>query len=316
MKSFRSFFKAALVVMSLAVVFSCRKGEEASIAVSTVNLSATTLHLQVGETRQLTATVLPVNATEQSLTWSSTNPYRVSVDNNGLVTALSQGTAYVTAKAANGVRSSCLVTVTSPSSYQVSILGPGAQAETEWFSYPGGSLALTATTDDGKEHTFSWSASGTAVRVSGGNVTFQSGDKDGKPDYAYYGESAVKVTTEDGNGASVKCVSSLSNHFYAGTMKGAFGSQIYLAAGASCTIRLQYFDGAQLADIPAGAFTLRVEDTSLATVSANTITALSLAGDTNVTATIAGESLNLCTISVVSNKDLEGSLEIWQDEQI
>lgn len=68
--------------------------------------------MEVGETLQLTATVYP----EQSVTWSSSNPEQVSVDANGLVTALAGtgDTPAVVTAAAGGMTASCAVTVEQP----------------------------------------------------------------------------------------------------------------------------------------------------------------------------------------------------------
>ena len=52
--------------------------------------------LTVAGTRQLSAAVLPANATNQNVTWQSSNPAVATVSSNGLVTAVSQGTANIT----------------------------------------------------------------------------------------------------------------------------------------------------------------------------------------------------------------------------
>jgi uncharacterized protein YjdB len=51
-------------------------------------------------TYQVTATILPANATDKSLTWSVTGPATIS--QTGLVTATDNGTAIVTATAKDG----------------------------------------------------------------------------------------------------------------------------------------------------------------------------------------------------------------------
>lgn len=53
--------------------------------------------LAVGDSVQLETTVLPANATDKSLTWSSTDAGVVEVDQNGKITALSAGNATITA---------------------------------------------------------------------------------------------------------------------------------------------------------------------------------------------------------------------------
>ena len=66
----------------------------------------------VGETFQLTATVLPVNVTNKKVLWSIDNPDVATVSGNGLVTAVSSGTASITAcTVEDGITAVCLVNV-------------------------------------------------------------------------------------------------------------------------------------------------------------------------------------------------------------
>ena len=84
------------------------------IPVSSVTISPTSLALKVGGSSSLTATVAPTNATYQTITWTSSNTSIATVSADGRVTAVSNGTAYITAKA-DGVSSShCTVTVSDP----------------------------------------------------------------------------------------------------------------------------------------------------------------------------------------------------------
>ena len=81
------------------------------VQVTDVELDITQKALNVGDTFTLTATVKPDNATDKSVTWSSSNTSVATVDENGVVTAVSEGTATITATASNGVEASCAVTV-------------------------------------------------------------------------------------------------------------------------------------------------------------------------------------------------------------
>ncbi|MFS0726924.1 Ig-like domain-containing protein [Paenibacillus sp. 1P07SE] len=67
------------------------------IDVESVQLAPKTLTLEVDETRQLTATVLPADANNRSLGWVSSAPGIVSVDQEGNLTALATGSATITA---------------------------------------------------------------------------------------------------------------------------------------------------------------------------------------------------------------------------
>lgn len=79
--------------------------------VTSVTLNKTTLELKQSEAEQLTATILPMDAGNKNLTWTSTDPFTAKVNNSGLVTAISHGTATITATAHNGKSASCQVIV-------------------------------------------------------------------------------------------------------------------------------------------------------------------------------------------------------------
>jgi N-acetylmuramoyl-L-alanine amidase len=93
--------------------------------VTGVSLSETQITLDtVGGTRQLTAGIAPANATNPAVTYTSSNAKVASVSSTGLVTAVSGGTAVITATA-DGVTSSCTVTVNLPQAQKVIVLDPG-----------------------------------------------------------------------------------------------------------------------------------------------------------------------------------------------
>ncbi|MBR4378548.1 MAG: Ig-like domain-containing protein [Bacilli bacterium] len=88
-------------------------GEQGSdvVNVLSVSLNLESKTLEIGESFQLTATVLPTNATNKNVTWSATGEGIVSVD-DGLVTALRDGTSVVTVKTVDGNKTaSCTVKV-------------------------------------------------------------------------------------------------------------------------------------------------------------------------------------------------------------
>ena len=82
----------------------------APIAVSGVTLNTHEETIHEGDTFQLTATVLPTNAANPEVTWSSDNEEAAAVDQNGLVTAAGLGEAVITATA-GGISNQCHITV-------------------------------------------------------------------------------------------------------------------------------------------------------------------------------------------------------------
>ena len=87
--------------------------DELVIPVVTVSLSCTSLKFYEGDSYQLIATVKPNDATVKTVTWSSDMPSVATVDQTGLVTGISAGTAYISATA-DGKVAKCTVTI-SPS---------------------------------------------------------------------------------------------------------------------------------------------------------------------------------------------------------
>jgi len=74
----------------------------APILVTGVNVDSTSVSLIEGETQLITATVLPENADNQEVTWSSNDTSIATVDANGLVTAIAEGTAIITVTTNDG----------------------------------------------------------------------------------------------------------------------------------------------------------------------------------------------------------------------
>ena len=84
------------------------------IAVTGVTLNKTTAGIEVGETETLTATVTPANATNQNVTWESDDTDVATVSAAGVVTAVTAGTATITATSEDGsFTATCEVTVTA-----------------------------------------------------------------------------------------------------------------------------------------------------------------------------------------------------------
>lgn len=85
-----------------------------NIPVTNLELNKDSLTLQEKGSDTLTAAVEPANATNKNVTWESSDTSIAKVDANGKVTAISAGSATITATAADGsgVSASCSVTVT------------------------------------------------------------------------------------------------------------------------------------------------------------------------------------------------------------
>lgn len=84
------------------------------IHVSSVSLNDNRLRLEPGTSKTLEATVLPENATNKNITWYSNNTETVSINGQGLVTALKEGVSTIVATSIDGAKyAECIVTVTT-----------------------------------------------------------------------------------------------------------------------------------------------------------------------------------------------------------
>ena len=85
---------------------------QSTVHVQSVSLNKTDLVLTVGNSETLVATVLPENAANKSVTWTSSNPAKATVSSTGVVKGVAEGEAVVTATTVDGGKTaSCFVTV-------------------------------------------------------------------------------------------------------------------------------------------------------------------------------------------------------------
>ncbi|MCH6198943.1 YDG domain-containing protein [Aquiflexum sp. LQ15W] len=91
------------------------------VSVTGITTTPSTSSLIVGKTLQVTATVLPSNATNKAVVWATSDPAVASVSERGLVTALSPGVTTVTATTLDGNFSSTTLVTVSQSNPSLSI---------------------------------------------------------------------------------------------------------------------------------------------------------------------------------------------------
>jgi len=142
--------------------------KEKVVPVTSITLDRATFTMTEGDTQTLTATVKPDDASDKTVTWTSSNTSVAKVD-GGKVTAVVQGTATITAKAGDKT-ATCTVTVEKKVVPVTSIsLNRTTLTMTEGDTQ---TLSATVKPDDASDKTVTWTSSNTSVaKVDGGKVT-------------------------------------------------------------------------------------------------------------------------------------------------
>ncbi len=156
----------------LDLVYIRKTGEAPVVAVTDIVLSETEKTVNEGETFTLTATVNPADATNPAIEWSSSDVAVATVDENGVVAAVSEGEATITATSvADPTKTaSCKVVVKKPF---VAVDGITLSETTAKLEI-GSTITLTATVspENATEPAVTWSSDNTAVAtVEDGVVT-------------------------------------------------------------------------------------------------------------------------------------------------
>ena len=88
---------------------------ETYVAVENITIEQSRVNMSVDSKVNLTAAIGPENASDKTVTWTSSNPELVDVNDNGTITALGAGVVTITAQA-EGKKAECIVNVTYPNS--------------------------------------------------------------------------------------------------------------------------------------------------------------------------------------------------------
>ena len=143
------------------------------IVVEEISFNKTSVSLKAGETVTLTATVKPDDATDKTVTWSTSDASVATVNdgvatvNDGVVTAKKVGTATITAKAGDK-SATCVITVVATPVTSVTLNKTSASLKA------GETVTLRATVkpDDATDKTVTWGSSDESVaKVENGIVT-------------------------------------------------------------------------------------------------------------------------------------------------
>lgn len=144
-----------------------------TIKVESVTLKPNALTLDIQKSARLFAQIMPANAANKTVTWESSNPKVATVNNQGIVTAVSGGTAVITVITTDGgKKAQCVVTVKKSKYVKVSKITTNMMVK---YLRKGKKVQLKATVSpaNASDRTVTWKSSNTKVAVvtPKGNVT-------------------------------------------------------------------------------------------------------------------------------------------------
>lgn len=164
-----------------------------TIEVNDVGLDKSEMEMVAGDSYQFTVTLKPDNASDKTLSWSSSDENVASVDNSGKVTAISEGKVTITVKTSNPAQSaSCDITVKAAS---IPVTGVNIDS---WIINIGvnetAAIAYTIQPED---------ATNKEVTFSSDNTDVVAVDSEGTLVGVSSGSAKVTVTTVDGGFSSI-----------------------------------------------------------------------------------------------------------------
>jgi uncharacterized protein YjdB len=222
-----------------------------TVPVTSVSVSPATASIGIGATQQLTATVLPANATNKNVMWSTSNAGVAAVSNSGLVTGVAVGNATITVTTEDGSKvATSIITVTTGASANLALNKPATGLCTENASFPPGAAV------DGNPNT-RWSSCpsdpqwlavdlGATYNISRVKITWETAlGKDYQIQVSTNGSTWTSIRNVTGNTSVMNDLSGLSGsarhiRMY-GTARGTawgysiFEFEVYGSAGPSNT---------------------------------------------------------------------------------
>ncbi|PWL59384.1 MAG: hypothetical protein DBY35_10815, partial [Bacteroidales bacterium] len=244
------------------------------ILAESITLDKTELTLTIGACEKLTATVLPEDVTDKTVTWSTSDASIATVDNEGNVTAISVGEAVITATC-DDKSATCKVTVNPILAESITF------DKSELTLTIGASEKLTATVlpEDVTDKTVTWSTSDAAIATV---------DNEGNVTAILVGEATITATCGD---KSATCKVTVNPILAESIALGK--TELTLTIGASEKLTATVLPE----DVTDKTVTWSTSDATIATVDAEgNVKAISV-GEATITAT-CGDKSATCKVTV------------------
>lgn len=186
------------------------------VAVTKVTLTASDTTIAAGRTAQVYADIQPTNATNKSLTYTSSDESVATINNTGIVTALKDGETTITAKAANGVTGSLKITVKTvdPTSMSLNVstldLTVGGTSVLSTVFVPANTTERNVTWSSDKESVAKVDSNGTVTAIGEGTAVITATSQNGLTAACTV---TVKAKTNDNtNGVTISVANSLKDY--------------------------------------------------------------------------------------------------------
>ena len=245
-----------------------------------ISLNKTSLNLDVGNNEKLVATVSPEDATDKKVTWESSNNSVAKVTSDGTVSAVSKGTATITAKTSNGKTATCDVTVKQPIT---SITLNKKSLELERGEKSKVTATILPSNADG-DKTVKWSSNKTSIATVSSDGTITAVAK---------GNATITATTS--NGKTATCSVTVGVPLKSISFENGVKEKT-LNKGENFNLKVTY----NPEDTDASkTITWSSTDTSVAKVENGKVTAVGI-GETTITATASNGKKAECKVKVVN----------------
>lgn len=177
--------KTTVTVSSADGRFTAICAVNVNVNVSSLILSDTSITLKKGDSKKLSATISPDDATNKSVTWSSGDTNIATVDDMGTITAVNGGSTVITVTSIDGkFAATCSVNVTV-AVQSVSL----DKSELTLIKGQTATLNVTIVPSDATTKDVSWASSNvSAVTVNNGSIKAVG-----------VGTATISVTTSDGS---------------------------------------------------------------------------------------------------------------------
>ncbi len=163
-----------------------------TVPVGNIAVDSSDVNVMIGKTKSIETTVTPENATDNRLSFESSNTSVATVDQNGVITAVSEGTANITITAKDGSGKSAVVSVRS--TIPVSSIGV-EKSSVSLFVSKTMNISTTVSPINAWDKSLKYESSDTSVATVSSTGTITAVSK---------GNATITVSAKDGSGVSTE----------------------------------------------------------------------------------------------------------------